>query len=134
MSALTRIAHSRTLARQLSPVVEALVQTVVANDKAQSTLSADPFVGPTRDELLTKLRGMPSYLGTPMLGATLAFDAYGLMRGGRAFRHQDLDQQKAQLAAWKQGPVSFMRDFVDFYEKMGIFLYYSQQEEWVEVD
>ena len=76
-----------------------------------------------------RIRMMPQFMGAGMVGLTAAFDLYGLLRTGRRFRKQRPEQRRAQLAQWKHGPVGLGRSFVDFYEKMGIFVYYSRMEE-----
>lgn len=108
------------------PVVAALVRRVVSTDGKE----LDPaLVDRTVEDLLGKLENMPRYLGAPMLGMTLAFDLLGVAHNGARFHKQSPEQQKRQLAAWRDAVVPPCRDFVAFYEKMGNFVYFSHVEE-----
>ena len=60
---------------------------------------------------------------------TLFFDMAGVSHGGHRTHHLDPAQRRALLDQWKTAPLGPLRDFVAFYEKMGVFIYYSLLEE-----
>ena len=103
------------------PVVDSLVRRVLELDDG-----VDPLVGETSDILLHKIDHMPQPLGAGMLALTLLFDASGAVAGGHTFRAMDAGAQRRHIERWRSVPLG--RDFVAFYEKMGVFVYYSRRE------
>lgn len=109
----------------LEPAVAALVEHVVS-----SLAEPDPhLLTTTAAAMHGRLGMMPRFLGLPMAAATLAFDWSGVAVGGRPFRRLDPEARRRLVAAWRRAPVGFCRDFLDFYEKMASFLYFSLEEE-----
>ena len=119
----------RRLARRAAPVVDGLTRTVIADQLGREDVAGLDFVDETAAELLKKLTGMPAYLSLAMLGTTVAFDQSARVRGGRRFRSLDHAERMAWLDLWRAAPVGVFRDFVAFYEKMGVFVYYTHIEE-----
>lgn len=116
-------------ARLLEPTVSALVDSVTADVYEERRADAASLHDETTRVLIHKLQGMPRHLSLPMQGLTLAFDWAGVISAGRPFHRQSLQQRQRQLRAWKNGPIGLLRTFVDFYEKMGVFVYCSTVEE-----
>jgi len=110
-------------------VVDGLARTVIADQLGRSDVAGVDFVDETSAALLKKLTHMPAYLGIAMLGTTVAFDQSARVRGGRKFRALDHEARMAWLNVWRGAPVGVFRDFVAFYEKMGVFVYYTHIEE-----
>lgn len=73
------------------------------------------------DDMQGRVRGMPRYLGAGMTALTLVFGAAGYRRWPRA-------QRLAWIHGWRTSPASPPRDFIEFYEKMGTFVYWSRIE------
>jgi hypothetical protein len=69
---------------------------------------------------------MQRFLGLPMAGATLFFDATGALAGGLPFRMLPEERRRKVVALWRRAPISFFQDFLEFYGKMGIFVYFSE--------
>lgn len=111
----------------LRPVVAALVRAVLSIDDRVAR-EQRPVLEATTDGLLRKIYGMPRYLGLGMMMLVVLFDWYGLFFGLRRFRALSLDRATRQLEHWRRLPVGPCRQFVEFYEKMGTFIYYSQLE------
>ena len=78
--------------------------------------------------LLQKLEGMPRFLGGGMRGVTLLFELAPLPTRGRPYHRLPLGERQARLKALKSAPLPALRDFVSFYEKMGVFAYYCRVE------
>ena len=112
----------------IEPTVRSILDTLICRELEKESVALEPFFEETVQGMLEKLFGMPQYLALGMVGLTLVFDRYGVLRGGR-FCSLSLDQRHVQLRKWKFSPVGPMRDFVAFYEKMGTFVYYSHVEE-----
>lgn len=109
------------LTRALSPTVTALLRTLLAptdTTRHEARLT---------EEMLARLRGMPRYMGVGVAGLTVAFDSAALATRGRRFHQLDVEAQRAHLALWRKAPLA--ADMVDFYEKMGTFVFYSLVEE-----
>ena len=73
------------------------------------------------EDMRGRVRGMPRYMGAGMTALTLTFALTG-------YTHLPKERRVARLDAWRKGPVSLMRDFVEFWEKMGTFTYWSRVE------
>jgi hypothetical protein len=68
-----------------------------------------------------RISGMPTYMGLGIRMLTRVFTADGYSKLPKARRI-------ARIEAWRNAPLSPMRDWVEFYEKMGTFVYYTQVE------
>jgi len=98
----------------VSPLIEDLV------DPEGRGLHPDHLAGATTD-MRARLTHMPRYMGAGMVGLTLLFarmDYAGAPRERRLVR----------IARWRGSRVSLQRDFVEFWEKMGTFTYWSRVE------
>ncbi|MEK7707475.1 MAG: GMC family oxidoreductase N-terminal domain-containing protein, partial [Verrucomicrobiota bacterium] len=69
---------------------------------------------------------MPDYLRTPMLAATLGFDTFGLLKGGKRFHRQPPEKRARQIAAWKYSAVGFQRDLIRYFESLALVALYSR--------
>ena len=105
----------------LEPAVTALLEDVL-DPHGQGNLDPVAFAAAVQD-LLVKLAGMPRYLGVGMKGLTVMFD----LAGGPHHRRPVRDRAK-RLDRWRRAPIGTLRTFVDFYEKMGTFAYYTHIE------
>ena len=106
--------------------------TAIAEASLAEQLGAPPDGALSADIgalLLRKLRGMPRFLGSGMMGVTLMVGLAPIPTHGRPFHRLPMDERQARLRALKTAPVGVLRDFVLFYEKMGTFAYYCHVEE-----
>ena len=110
------------VAPRVRPVVDALVRRVMELAPGQD----DALVAETSTILLRKIANMPKHLGAGMLALTAVFDASANATAGRPFRDLDAEGQRRHIALWRRAP--FCRDLVAFYEKMGVFVFYSLRE------
>lgn len=89
-----------------------------------------PELAPPHNDLtqfiLTQQAQMPDYLRTPMLLATLGFDAFGVLKGGKRFHRQSLEQRAKQIAAWKNSGLGFQRDLIRYFESLATLALYSR--------
>ncbi|MBN1334900.1 MAG: hypothetical protein JXB39_02965 [Deltaproteobacteria bacterium] len=122
--------------RRLAPVAEVVrptVASVVETLVAESEGPADPeILDRASHTMLGRIQAMPRYIGLPMMAATLAFDASGVAFGRRPFRFLPPEARARVLEAWRNAPVGVFRTFVEFYEKMGTFVYFSEKDEAAE--
>ena len=119
---------NRALSSRVDPVVAAIVESILAAE-TDGTPPDPEDLAFTAEGMKDRLQRMPRYLGAGIRAMTVLFDGYALARGGRPFARLDLATRQKLVRQWKFAPVGFCRDFVDFYEKMGIFVYYSHVEE-----
>lgn len=78
--------------------------------------------------ILTQHAQMPDYLRGPIQLATLGFDAFGFLKGGKAFHRQPPEKRARQIAAWKNSSVSFQRDLIRYFESLATLALYSRAE------
>lgn len=111
------------------PTIQALARSVVALEVGADRIDATPFLDETAEGLFRKMVLMPPHLGAGMIGLTLGFAGHSVGAGGKPFAQLPLDRQREILDGWKYSRISLTRDFVQFYEKMGVFIWYSLVEE-----
>ena len=102
--------------------VDAVVQTLLEDllDPRGRGLDAACLAGAAQD-MKGRVRGMPRYMGAGMTALTVIFVATGYVRLSKPRR-------VARIEKWRTSPVSLQRDFVEFWEKMGTFTYWSRVE------
>ncbi|MDP2307421.1 MAG: hypothetical protein Q8P18_15450 [Pseudomonadota bacterium] len=83
----------------------------------------DPvFLAGATQDMKGRVRGMPKYMGAGMTALTVLFVASGYTLLPKARR-------VARIERWRRSPVSLQRDFVEFWEKMSTFTYFSRVEQ-----
>jgi hypothetical protein len=107
--------------RLLEPAVRSFLEDVL-DPESRGGLDPVAFAGATED-MLDRIAIMPRWLGVGMAALTLTLDTAG-------GPHHTLPKERRarRVAAWKRSPIGPLRTFVDFYEKMGTFTYYSRLE------
>lgn len=92
-----------------------------------------PALAPPHNDLtrfiLTQHAQMPDYLRTPMTLAAASFDTAGMVRGGKRFHTQSLENRARQITSWKKSRVSFQRDFIRYFESLTTLALYSRDSE-----
>ena len=68
---------------------------------------------------------MPKYMVFAVVILTFMFDLYGILRINKRFQRQGLKEQLDQIRQWKNSRIGVFRDFIGFYEKMTMFVYFS---------
>lgn len=116
----------RPTERVLAPVVGELARSMVTEASGADQALDDDAIDATAQALCGRMATMPRFLGLPMMGATVFFDAFGVAVAGRPFRFQTPAQKARHLAVWRSVPVSFFGDFLEFHGKMATFSYFSQ--------
>ncbi len=119
----------RPRARQVRATVEAIVDTVIRHEFGGTALFREDALDWTVEVMVGRIELMPSFLSLGMVALTALFDRLAQARTGRRFHALPADRRAALFDGWRRGPVSFMRDFTDFYTKMGIFVYCARIEE-----
>ena len=113
---------------RLEPVVGPLLEAVLSLELGPEGAVDASLLAHTRATMLRKLAQMPRFMGLGIAALTVAFDADGVRFGGRRFRDNALDARKAQAQAWRDSALPMLPDFMDFYGKMGVFVYWSHSE------
>ena len=111
------------------PTILGLARSIVALEVGADRIDGTPFLAETAEGLFRKMVLMPPHLGAGMIGLTLGFAGHAVGACGKPFSQLPLERQREILDGWKYSPVSLTRDFVQFYEKMGVFIWYSLVEE-----
>ena len=78
------------------------------------------LAGATQD-MKGRVQGMPRYMGVGMTALT------GLFLGS-GYTMLPKERRVRRIQRWRTSPISIQRDFVEFWEKMGTFTYWSRIE------
>ena len=114
------------LSTQAQPVVSSLSYCLVAIALEEKSKVDQVSINKTSSILMGKILLMPRYLGIPMLFLTILFDWYGGFTSGTRFQNQTSLDKSRQVNQWKHCPIGVFRDFVQFHERLTLFIYYSQ--------
>lgn len=120
---------TQQLTRRSAPVVSGLAEAIIAAEVGRGERPDPDHIRKTGAVLLQRIGQMPPHLSFGMLLLVLSFDRFCRMRAGRAVAELSNDERLEMLGRWKVSPVGPLRQFVQFYEKMGSFVYYSCVEE-----
>ncbi|MFH1469789.1 MAG: hypothetical protein ABIO70_35720 [Pseudomonadota bacterium] len=119
-------ARLRPAERALDPVIHAIVRTLVTEAAGAGVELDEHALNVAAQAMRGRIGLMPRFLGLPMAGATLFFDATGALSGGLPFRMLPQERRQRVVELWRKAPISFFQDFLEFYGKMGIFVYFSE--------
>ena len=108
------------------PVVLSLSYCLITTALEGESKVDQKSINETSSILLGKILLMPQYLGVPMLFLTILFDWYGCVISGKRFQNQTKLQKNKQVKQWQHSPVGIFRDFIQFYVRLTLFIYYSQ--------
>ena len=115
----------------IRPLVKARLRPVVRNlllDLVAEEFGTDHLEEST-DRLLHRIAEMPPHLGAGMAMLTLMYESHGIARYGQAMHALAPEKRRRMFSRWKDSPVGPMRDWTQFYEKMGVFVYWSTMED-----
>jgi len=108
---------------RLRPVVRALLSDLVAEEFGPE------FLDEATERLLRRIRCMPPHLGTGMAMLTLMWDYSSVAEVGHRAHQLAPSLRRERFSAWKTGPIGPFRDWTQFYEKMGVFVFFSTMED-----
>jgi hypothetical protein len=110
-------------------VVSGLAEAIIAAEVGRGEHSDPVHVLKTGELLLQRITQMPPHLSFGMLILVLSFDRFCRSRAGGPVAKLSNPARLEMLGSWKTSPIGPLRQFVQFYEKMGSFVYYSCVEE-----
>lgn len=113
---------------RLAPVIEPLLEAVMVSELGSPEALVPEVLAQTARTMTAKVRQMPRFMGLGIAALTVAFDADGVRFGGRRFRDNALDDRMEQARRWRESRLPLLPDFMDFYGKMGVFVYWSHHE------
>ena len=108
---------------RLRPVVRALLHDLVAEEFGLE------FLDEATERLLARIRGMPPHLGSGMALLTLLWDYSSVAEIGHRAHQLAPSIRRERFASWKDGRIGPFRDWTQFYEKMGVFVFFSTMED-----
>jgi len=120
---------TQQLTRRAAPVVSGLAEAVISAEVGRGEQSNPEHIRKTGEVLLQRIRQMPPHLSFGMMVLVLSFDRFCRGRAGRAVADLSNAERLEMLGSWEVSPIGPLRQFVQFYEKMGSFVYYSCVEE-----
>jgi hypothetical protein len=106
-----------------------LTEAIIAREAESPDPASLPQLRPAQAAMVAKVAQMPPHLKLGMAILTLSFTSYARARTGRSLSALPIERRLSLLEDWRTAPLGPCRQFVQFYEKMGTFLYYSLVEE-----
>ena len=116
------------MSAEFSPVVRGLVEAGLLEQEADDGV-VRARVEQTSAVLDRKIRAMPRFMALGMAVLLWVFDWYGVLRSGRRFRAQPHAARCLRVGEWAASPIGPMRDFVEFFRRMGTFVWFSLEAE-----
>lgn len=113
---------------RIRPVIAPLLATVMQTELGAGAVVDSAVLAQTARTMERKLQQMPRFMGLGIAALTAIFDADGRRYGAGRFRDNRPAARLAQARAWRESPLPFLPDFMDFYGKMGVFVYWSHHE------
>ena len=101
---------------QIEPIVRGVVEGLLVDEEHEVAVDQTVAV------LVRQIRGMPGLMCFGMQVLLIVFDVYGILRRGRLFRGQSIEEQRKRIAEWSRAPLGPCRDMIEFHRKMGTFV------------
>ncbi|MGB0640333.1 MAG: hypothetical protein ACPGTU_13410 [Myxococcota bacterium] len=108
--------------------VDSIVQGLVEGLLISSSGGAVIPVAQTTAVLIRKVDQMPRFMRFGMRVLLVVFNYYGVLRAGRRFHTQSIEQKRLRIDEWSRAPLGPCRDMVEFFRKMGTFVCWSLLE------
>ena len=106
------------------PEVESMIAAIVQTLMPASGAGKEDLTKETARQVQVILDIMPFFLAGPLLVLTVVFDLRGLAAGGR-FSRLPSEKRRELAQQWRESRLSLFQDFMQFYQKMTVFIYYS---------
>ena len=113
------------MASLVDPVIASLVYSLISGALGSENAKDELCVSQTVGIMNKKIESMPKYMTIAIVILTVMFDWYGVLRTNKRFHRQCLTERHGQIQQWKNSKIGICRDFIGFYEKMTMFVYYS---------
>ena len=110
---------------KMQKIVLGLVRVVVTGSLGPEAFVKTSCLESTTGLLIGKIQAMPIWLKYPILILTFLFNILGILSAGHLFQAQPFDQQIKTVEAWKNSRIKLCREFVKFYDKLALFIYFS---------
>lgn len=107
-------------------IASALAYSVARDHAAPNYPQLQPPWNDLTSFICTEQAQMPDYLRLPMQAATIAFDIFGVVHGGRLFHGRDANARRRQIDSWKNSSIAFQRDLVRYHESLATLALYSR--------
>ena len=109
----------------MDEIILAIMQGILVFSLGVKLKSDDPYLLESADVLYRKIMAMPFILRTAMVILIYVFNFLGLISAICLFKDQNVDKRLRQIQQWKKSPIRLCREFIVFFEKMTVFIYYS---------
>jgi len=109
----------------VNPVILSLVYSIIA--VALGNVNAKDKLGmhQTVSILQKKINAMSKFMRMGIVALTVLFDWSGVLNSNKRFHNQCFRDRYKQIQQWKNSPIALCRNFMGFYHKMTLFIYYS---------
>jgi hypothetical protein len=106
------------------PAAERMITAIVRTVMPSSGAGKEDLVKETSQQLQGILDIMPFFLAAPLLALTGVFELWGMGAGAR-FSRLSPQKRRELVRQWRESRITLMQDFIQFYQKMAVFIYYS---------
>lgn len=110
------------------PTIESIIESLIAEMDQEVTCRNDLVIARTVEATSNKINNMSPLLKGPLSILLFLFGIHALVRKGRFFHLQTIQEKIYQMNIWRKSPIRVFREFVIFYEKLSFFVYFSQGE------
>lgn len=109
----------------MQKTVSGLVKVIVVKALGGEAFVKISCIESTSLLLLKKIQAMPFWLKFTLLMLTFLFNILGILSTGHLFQNQSFSNQAKTIGLWQDSPVKVCREFIKFYEKLALFIYFS---------
>jgi hypothetical protein len=112
----------------MDKIVKAISHVFIVNALSSFPVN-EKMAGKVGPVLCQKIKRMPLFIRISIYTSTYAFDWAGIFYGGRRFSVQNSGQQRKMLHVIERYNWHPLRQFLKFYQKASLYVYYSLLEE-----
>ena len=117
----------------VNPIISSLVYAIIIVALGDMNRREKLGIFKTILILQKKISSMSKFMKMGIVALTVLFDWYGILKNNKRFHKQSLKEQHKQIRQWKNSPINLFRNFMGFYHKMALFIYYSSSNVLVEM-
>ncbi len=108
----------------LNHPIRGLARTLVAGEHPAASQVLERVVS----KMVDRVAAMPWLMAWGIVGLTFLFELGVWGRRGRRFSSLSGERRAGHVHAWRESSIGLCRDWVEFYERMLSFLWYSEPE------
>lgn len=108
-----------------SALINGLMKVIIRQSLGVDISSHTLKVEQMGKHLMKKIQAMPILIQWPMTVLMMIFQFYVLLRFRKLFSCLTIADQQRVIQSWQGSPIKVFREFIQFFEKLTLFIYYS---------